>query len=334
MNYFILKDVIHGRPVIEEMSDVSMGDLEMELHPDAIKKQARCVFLDIQIEDPNLNFEQNNEIQFLSEILDISIDALEEIVTDQRPRLDDYLDFVLILFKSVDKHPAEIDEKVETQVGLKIYDNVVISLHLGVPMPIAKVFRVFARNSPLLIQGGITYLATRYIDALIDPIYGVLDEWRKVSRLMEKEILQEPDKNNMELLLGIRQSLFDTIKIAQADREVLNRMRSAKMPLFQNDYIPPELDDHIRHLLDESDILRATISDLMNMFFSAESAKLNKVLARFTFFTSLLLLPTLISGIFGMNNVGFPEIHFGWVLVIMAISMGWLFIVFRKNKLI
>ena len=117
-----------------------------------------------------------------------------------------------------------------------------------------------------------------------------------------------PKKAVLDDLIGIRQSLFDVIKIMQADREIIVRMKSAKMPLFINDYIPPEIDDHIRHLLDESDILRSIISDLMNLYYSSESSRLNKTLARFTFMTSLLLVPSLIAGIFGMNNPVFTDL--------------------------
>jgi magnesium transporter len=333
INYFILRDVVHGRPVIEEV-EITLEELEEKFHPDEVKKNSQCCFLDIQIEDESLPVDKNKEILDLSEILDISLDTLEEIITDQRPRLDDYIEYLLILFKSVGKHPTEVDEKTECQIGLKIYDNVVISLHLGVPIELEHLYRMFSRNPLTLVQGRITYLASNYLDNLIDPTYIVLDSWRKETAEKERAILDNPKMDDLDILIGIRQSLFDLIKIMQADREVINRMRSAKVPIFENDFIPPELDDHIKHLLDESDILRAIISDLMNIYYSAESSKLNLTLARFTIFTSLLLLPSLVAGIFGMNNVGFPSISFGWAIVIMLVLMGMLLGFFKKKKLI
>jgi magnesium transporter len=189
----------------------------------------------------------------------------------------------------------------------------------------------------MLIHGGITYLITRYIDTLIDPTCIVLDGWRKVSDDIEWKILTDQTlekKVILNTLIGVRESLFDMVKILQANREVVNRMKSVKFPQIKNDYIPPELDDHIKHLLDESDILRSVISDLMNMYFNAESSKLNKILARFTFATAILLLPNLIAGIFGMNNKYFPDFSFWWAIVIMVASMGVVWIIFRKARLI
>jgi magnesium transporter len=324
---------VEGRPVIEEFP-ITFDDLKEKFHPDEVKKTAHSCFLDIEIEDLTKHVEENKELVELSEILEISLDTLEEIITDQRPRLDDYVNYVLILFKSVGKHPTEIDEKIEYQVGLEIYDNVVISIHSGIPIALKKIFRIFSRTPLMLISGGITYLLTRYIDALIDPVYGLIENWRKLAENLERKILDQPQKENLDILVTLRQQLFDLVKICQANREVVNRMKSARVPLLQNDFIPPELDDHIKHLLDESDIMRAVISDLMNMHYASESSRLNQTLARFTFIASLILLPTLISGIFGMNNVDFPVISFWWVVLMMGLSMLGLFIIFKKKRLI
>lgn len=152
-----------------------------------------------------------------------------------------------------------------------------------------------------------------------------------------KKILTHDISNEdklLERLVGIRQSIFDTMKILQADREVLVSMNDRSMMHFNQTYIPLELDDHIRHEIDELDVLRQIISDLMNLYFNAESSKLNSVLARFTFATSLLLIAEVITGIFGMNNQGFPKIPFWAACGIIAISMGVLWIFFKVKKLI
>ncbi len=336
ITYYIVRDVIENHPVIETC-EVSLEDLRGDFNIEAVKKECKFCFLDIFLEDRYVDLDHNQEILDLTVLLDISLDTLEEIIQDSRPRLDDYQDYLFILFKSIGKHPTEIDGKSEFQCGLIIDENVVMSIHVGEPLPLQKLFRLFNRNTQMLIRGEITYITTVYIDALIDPTYHVLDGWRKLSDDIEWDILSQKQvgrQATLSRIVGIRESIFDTVKILQADREVVNRMKSPNMPIFKNIFIPPELDDHIRHLLDEQDILRATISDLMNLFFNAEASKTNKVLSRYTFVTSLLLLPSLIAGIFGMNNINFPQISFWWVLVIMVGCMGGLWVLFKKMKLI
>ncbi|MHA1719708.1 MAG: magnesium transporter CorA family protein [Promethearchaeota archaeon] len=335
--YYILKEVVQNRPKIEQF-EVSLEDLGERFNPDEVKLSCKCCFLDVNLEPQEiLDYDQNQEILDLLTVLDISLDTFEEIIEDSRPRLDDYGDYMFILFKSVEKHPTDVEGKREYQCGLIVYENVVISIHTGVPIELNRLFQMFSRYPKMLIEGEITYLISHYIDTLIDPTYGVLDGWRKVSDDIEWRILSDrtvEQKILLEKLIGVRESLFDIVKILQANREVVNRMKSVKFPQINDDYIPPELDDHIKHLLDESDILRFVISDLMNLYFNAESNKLNKILARFTFVTSILLLPSLIGDIFGMNNTPFPNIPFWSVLLIMAASMVVVWGIFKKFKLI
>ncbi len=335
--YYVLKDNVQDLPKIEQF-EVSLEDLGEKFNPDEVKKSCKCCFLDVNLEPQEiLDYDQNQEILDLLTILDVNLDTFEEIIEDSRPRLDDYRDYMFILFKSVEKHPTDIEGKIEHQCGLIVYENVVISIHVGIPVELNRLFQLYSRNPQMLIHGGITYLITRYIDTLIDPTYIILDGWRKVSDDIEWKILTDQTlekKVILNTLIGVRESLFDMVKILQANREVVNRMKSVKFPQIKNDYIPPELDDHIKHLLDESDILRSVISDLMNMYFNAESSKLNKILARFTFATAILLLPNLIAGIFGMNNKYFPDFSFWWAIVIMIASMGVVWIIFRKARLI
>jgi magnesium transporter len=127
------------------------------------------------------------------------------------------------------------------------------------------------------------------------------------------------------------------VKILQADREIINNIRSGSQGIFSVEDIPPELDDHIKHLLDESDIIRTLLTDVTNMYYSSHSARLNETMKRFTFITSLLLLPSLVGSIFGMNFISTAgEIMWPFYVVIgvMIISVFALLLYFKKKKMI
>ena len=330
--------MIENRPVFEEV-EISLQELGgEEYHPDYLKKKCICAFLDIYLEEtpPDINH-LNPDVLDMTTILDISLDMVEEILEDSRPRLEDFSEDNFILFKSVCQHPTEIEGKREYQCGLIIEEKILISIHLGVPLPLPKLYRRFRRNIKKFELGKTTHLVSTYLDALIDLTYSVVDGWRKVSDEVEWKILHDKkfeETETISRLIGVRESIFDTVKILQADREVVNKMHSPSVVFFQKEFIAPELDDHIRHLLDEQDILRITISDIMNLYFNAEARKTNNTLARFTFVTSLLLFPSLIASIFGMNNIDFPTISFWWVIVFMVLSMLGLWLVFKKSNLI
>ncbi|MHA1646017.1 MAG: magnesium transporter CorA family protein [Promethearchaeota archaeon] len=338
LTYFILRDLIELQPLTEQV-EITLDDLRTEEYdPDSLKNNCICSFLDVYLEEDVIDINHlNQEILDMTIILDISLDTLEEIVLDSRPRLDDYEDYLFVLFKSIGKHPTEVEGKREYQCGIVVDENIVISIHLGHPFELERLFRTFIRNPKKLSHGGITHLTSCYIDALIDPLYDVVDGWRRIGDDIEWKILSEKKLDGhktLSRLIGIRESIFDTVKILQADREVVNKMLSPNMPIFKKSFIPPELNDHVMHLKDELDIMRSTISDLMNLYFNSEGKKMNTILARFTFVTSILLLPNLIAGIFGMNNPYFPQISFWWVIGIIVASMAVLWFYFKHNKLI
>ncbi|TFH30560.1 MAG: hypothetical protein E4G98_01840 [Promethearchaeota archaeon] len=336
LNYFIFKKVVENRPIIEQFP-LTLDDLRDNLHPDKMKRTCECCFLDINLENEPLDINSNQELLDLTVLLDISLETLEEIIEDSRPRLDDYLTYMLILFKSVKQHPRERDEKTEHQIGLIVYENVIISLHLNQVLDLNQLFQKFRKNPLKLIRGKGTYIISRYMDTLIDHTIDVIDDWRKFADEIEQDILGHrisTQKESLNTLIWIRESIFDTIKILQADREVVSAMQDAKHSECNPIFIPRELDDHIRHGIDELDILRQVISDLMNLYFNADASKLNKTMARFSFAAALLLFPTLISGIFGMNNTGFPTIPFWVVVIFMVGSMFLVWVFFKYKKLI
>ena len=73
----------------------------------------------------------------------------------------------------------------------------------------------------------------------------------------------------------------------------------------------------------------------MSAFASIISNNLNHVVNRLTGVTIILMVPTLIAGIYGMNFENMPELAWQWgypaVRGLMASVCGFLYFTFRKN---
>ncbi len=343
VNYFYIVDEVHGRPIAEipsranlQLPDQGLKDV---YHPAKMSQKYPYSFIDITLENPNNVIDENEEALRLTHLLDVGKDIIEEIITDQRPRADSYPDFFLILFKCLTV--AEEDSKIklsEHQVGVIIRDNVIFSIHKNIQtMPISTVFKRFNKYPSKIAKGGISYFVSTYLDVMIDQIYEVLEVWTKQIDRYEHQIIEKPSKSLLYDILKMRHRLLDLVKILQADREIINNIRTGKENLFSVENIPPELDDHIKHLLDESDIIRTLLTDVTNMYYNSHSTRLNETMRRFTFITSLLLLPSLVASLFGMNFIS-PEGKILWPFYVviggMIISVVGLFLFFRKKRMI
>ena len=68
---------------------------------------------------------------------------------------------------------------------------------------------------------------------------------------------------------------------------------------------------------------------------SVTSNNLNVVVKRLTAFTVILMIPTLIAGIYGMNFRHMPELlwpwGYGFALALMAVSMILAYVYFRRH---
>ncbi|MCK5345033.1 MAG: hypothetical protein KAR20_16600, partial [Candidatus Heimdallarchaeota archaeon] len=118
LTYYILREVIESLPVIEQL-EISLDGLRGdEFNIEILKKNCLCFFLDVKIENPALEMSNlPQDILDLTVLLDISLDTFEEIIEDSRPRLDDYVDYLVILFKTVGSHPSVREGKREYQCG-------------------------------------------------------------------------------------------------------------------------------------------------------------------------------------------------------------------------
>jgi magnesium transporter len=248
------------------------------------------------------------------------MDEFEDFFTDQRPRIEVF-NWLIVFLKSVTK-AWNARNKRELLILMKIEENMIISIHREEEVPIEKFFRMLHRHPHELEEGKVTYLFSRFVETLLNETYAILKQWSQMADEMERDLTKKTgtlSEGFLEDIAVVRYGLFDITKIMQANAEVLAHVAQG-VPFLDKAFLPPEIEDHARHIIDEAEILRSFFSDLMNVYYSADNARLNRAVARFTFATSLLLVPTVISSIFGINNPDFPQIPFSMVLVLMVVA--------------
>ena len=93
--------------------------------------------------------------------------------------------------------------------------------------------------------------------------------------------------------------------------------------------------DDITQLIDMETTYRDILTGTLDIYMSAVSNNMNVVVKKMTAYGSLILVPTLISGIYGMNFRHMPELGWGYgyylALLMMLISVVILYYYFDKN---
>jgi len=96
-----------------------------------------------------------------------------------------------------------------------------------------------------------------------------------------------------------------------------------------------DITDHLLRTIELTDGVREILTTIVDIRMAQSAHQLNEVMKKLTAWAAIILVPTLVAGIYGMNFRHMPELH--WVLGyplalgVMVVSSVWLYAGFRKR---
>jgi magnesium transporter len=94
--------------------------------------------------------------------------------------------------------------------------------------------------------------------------------------------------------------------------------------------------DHATRIVDSIDTFRELLAGALDAYLTIASNRMNAVMKTLTAASIILLVPTLIAGIYGMNFVNMPELHakngYHAALFLMATVIIGLTVFFKGKK--
>ncbi len=136
----------------------------------------------------------------------------------------------------------------------------------------------------------------------------------------------------------LRKQLFYFRRVIGPQREVLGTLLRRDVPVIDQDTIVyiADVQDHLLRVLDWLDSFRDMLTTLFEVQIGLQSQRLDDVVRKLTASSIMLMVASLIAGIYGMNFDYMPELHwrFGYpmVLMMMFIATSSLFLIFRKRR--
>lgn len=171
-------------------------------------------------------------------------------------------------------------------------------------------------------------IATKYIQYL-----------RQIDRYfngVEKELEKSQKNKDLMKLLDIKKSLLYLSSSLKANERTIERIRLGRvMKLYEEDKeLLEDLFIEIKQGIDMSSNSLNIITSTTDAFNGILSNNLNQVMKVLTSITLIISIPTLISGIYGMNVEGLPIAHFGFVMIICAVVIAISFLILKKKDMI
>jgi magnesium transporter len=276
----------------------------------------------------------------LQRIFEIHPLAMDDIVSvHQRSKYETYDEnFFLIV------HMLEAREELITeQVALYVGKGFVLTFQEGPIDATTPVLERLEKGQGRLRRLGPDYLAYAIIDSVIDCYYPILEEFGERLENIEDEILDHPDRKTMAQVHAIKRELLSLRRTLFPLREAMASILRVAPDSFSADTMLHLRDcyDHVVQITDFIETYRELAADLMDVYLSSISYKLNEVMKLLTVITTICAPPTLIAGIYGMNfktevsRLNMPELSwtFGYpyALVLMAVTSIAMFLIITNS---
>jgi magnesium transporter len=187
-------------------------------------------------------------------------------------------------------------------------------------------------------SSGADYLCYALIDAVVDSYFVALDSLTERVEDLEEEVLESPSKRIPEHIQALRRDAVVLRRAVRPMREALEGLIREEHPLVHPTtriYFKDVL-DHVKQLIEGSDVLREGLTDLNESYRSVTGAQANEVMKALTIVATLFIPLTFVAGIYGMNFQWMPELGWRWGypavwVVMVSVTLGMLRYFRRKD---
>lgn len=263
--------------------------------------------------------------------------VLEDILnTNQRPKVEDYNDYLYIVLKLFDV--SDKDRIVTKQVSLILEKNMVISFQDDdEPLFDLIIKRINAKESPIR-NNGADYLLYSIIDTVIDSYFLDLENVGDKIEYIEDNLIENTSPDVLKKIHNIKMDIITLRKTIWPLREMLSTLGSGEYSLIDEstDYYLRDIYDHSIQIFDTLESLRDRISEMLDIYLSSTSNKLNEIVRVLTVISTIFVPMTFIVGLYGMNFQHMPELNhplgYPAVLIIISIIPISMLVYFKKKK--
>ena len=263
-------------------------------------------FLWLDLADP-----KEEEIALLGREFGFHELALEDVRrAGQRPKLDQYDSYYFLVLYTA---KYEDEDLRLTELMLFVGDNYIVTAHSG-DVPELEETKERWHHDRGQLRHGPSRLLYSLADTIGDSYFPLIDRISDELDDLETAIFDKPDQRLLQRLFAWRKDLLALRRIIAPERDVLNLLLRNDLqvlderaePYFQDVY------DHLLRQLESIDLYRDLLAAALDAYLSVVSNDLNSVMRRLTALTVIVMVPTLIAGIYGMNFHFMPELTLPW----------------------
>jgi magnesium transporter len=252
----------------------------------------------------------------------------------QRPKIEEYGELLFVVMQTIE---VQGDDFKVGEINVFVGRNYVVSVRQGAERGFLDV-RARAERELELLKNGAGYVLYALMDAIVDRYFPVLDAVEMELEQIEERLFKTSTspRDNIEALYYVKQKLTILKHAIAPLLEASGRLFGGRVPhvctglseYFRDVY------DHLVRLNQSVDSQRDTVSTGIQVALAMVATGQGEITRRLAAYASLVAVPTMIAGIYGMNFKHMPELswEFGYPLAIGIMVVLDVFVFFRFRK--
>jgi len=265
--------------------------------------------------------------------------VLEDILnTDQRPKMEDYGDYLYVVLKTLFMAGDRGDEVESEQVSVILGRNFVLSFQEK-ESPLFEPIRERLRSGKgRLRKMGPDYLVHAILDAIIDQYFVVLEKLGEKIEFLEEEVVIQPTPTTLQATHQLKREMIFLRKAVWPLREVIGSLERGESSLIKESTVIylRDIYDHTIQVIDNIETFRDMLSGMMDIYLSSISNRMNEIMKVLTIIATIFIPLTFIVGLYGMNFKYMPELSWPWgyplILALMLAVAVFMLSYFRRKK--
>lgn len=194
------------------------------------------------------------------------------------------------------------------------------------------------RQNNKIRTAGHDYLAFALLDVVVDNYIYVLGVLGDKIETLEDEMTNDPRPEVLERINSYKQEMNLLRKHIKPAREIILNLTKMETEFIHEDNRIhfKELQDNINEATELSDSYREMLYDLLNIYHTSISTRLNEIMRVLTVISVIFIPITFIAGVYGTNFEHIPELHwkYGYYVmwIMMLLTIGGMIWYFRRKK--
>ncbi|MBN1517757.1 magnesium/cobalt transporter CorA [Candidatus Sumerlaeota bacterium] len=307
-----------------------MSPADASLAPDFLQEGANFW---IDILNPRMK-----DTEWLGRVFGFHALALSDVMNNEtRPKQETYDGMLFTVFSAVNLNPGE-DILDTINLNLFLTPKFLVTTHCKPLKSVEQVIQVMEKTCDIR-QTGPDFLYYQLLDGVIDRYFDVMDELEDEIDALELDVMALEDGVQGRIMQCKRR--FAHLRRSMGPkREALRSLVYNPQPLISSvtqTHLRDVL-DHVMLINDNLESYRELLGALMDTYLSQLSQRMNEVMKLLSIIATIMLPLSFLTGLFGMNFVQMPLLHWRygfWALMgFMGLLICGMIYLFRRNKML